>query len=512
MADYIYMMESRLSPEQQRGAVLLQDLARAHEMNLYLTGGTIRDIISGFTIRDLDFTVEGNPLRLQRELEKAGTEIQGVNESWQELLLQLPGSLRASINMARSEKYGKPGKPPDVRSAPIMEDLRRRDFTVNAMALSLNPGSRGLLLDPANGLADLEAKLLRILHNYSFLEDPSRLIRATRFMARFHWTLEERTQARYDAAIENDYIEHMEERAAGQEIEQLAYEDEPMPVMKALEKEGWLKALHPRLSVSKIDTQGLAQLLKTRQQMVELGYTPNISAGVMYFLMSRVADRDVAEMQHMIPRKGFVKAWQNLESDSKQLAQRLNSKEAAVPSKAWNLLTQSRPELIAFLETTARQQAVKQKIRNFLGKWRQIKTRFPLPQMTEMRITPDLPAYPRLANDMFFLMLDGKLRSSSEIAKYLKPFAPPPPPPPPPPPKKGRVKKHEEEEGQEKAGKKAAGAEAAAKTGAKPAAAAHPAKEAKKEVKKKSSTKKKSPAKRRSSSKRSKSSKKKKRR
>ena len=70
-------------------------------------------------------------------------------------------------------------------------------------------GSRGLLLDPFNGVADIEAKLIRILHNYSFLEDPSRLIRATRFSARFHWPLEERTQARYDAAKEGKYIDHI---------------------------------------------------------------------------------------------------------------------------------------------------------------------------------------------------------------------------------------------------------------------------------------------------------------
>src|SRR5213082_3410530 len=240
MADYIYMMESRLSPEQQRAVALMQEAARAHSINLYLTGGTIRDIISGFTIRDLDFTVEGDPQRLQRELEKAGAEIQGGNEH--EILLQFAGSVRGAINRAYTEKYGKPGKSPEIENASIMEDLRRRDFTVNSMALSLNPGSRGLLLDPTNGVADIEAKLLRVLHNYSFLEDPSRLIRATRFVARFHWNMEERTQARYAAAVENNYIEHLHnERVIGQESEQLAYEDEPLPIMKALEKEGWLK-------------------------------------------------------------------------------------------------------------------------------------------------------------------------------------------------------------------------------------------------------------------------------
>src|SRR5262249_1569160 len=153
--------------------------------------------------------------------------------------------------------YEKVGKPPVISPSTILEDLRRRDFTMNAMALSLNPGSRGLLMDPFNGIADVEAKLIRTINNYSFAEDPSRLIRATRFNARFHWPLEERTQARYESAKENDYMEHISGPARGYEIEQLAYEDDPLYIIKALEKEDWLKALHPRWSSARMDVNGL---------------------------------------------------------------------------------------------------------------------------------------------------------------------------------------------------------------------------------------------------------------
>ncbi len=185
--------------------------------------------------------------------------------------------------MARTERYEKAGKPPLIAPSTIIEDLRRRDFTVNAMALSLNPGSRGLLMDPYNGAADIEAKLLRILHNYAFVEDPSRLIRATRLAARFHWPLEERTQARFDSARENNYIEYITNRAIGYEIAQLAYEDDPLHIVRVLEKEGWLKILSPHWTTAKVDTANLAQLLKMRQQMNELGYTPDPASAVMYF-------------------------------------------------------------------------------------------------------------------------------------------------------------------------------------------------------------------------------------
>src|SRR6202158_2780126 len=354
MADYIYTMEIRLTPDQQRGVTLVQDIARSAGMNIYLTGGAVRDIISGFPIRDLDFSVQGNPLKLQKDLEKAGVRIAGVDDDFKTLYLGLPGNVRAEISMARIEHYEKAGKPPIISPATLIEDLRRRDFTVNAMALSLNPGSRGLLMDPFNGAADIEAKLIRILHNYSFVEDPSRLIRAARFAARFHWPIEERTQARIQSAQENNYI---------------------------------------------------------------------------------------ADMRKLIPRKDLVAAWKDLEDNAKDLAKRLTGKEAATPSRTWKLLSEARPEMVLFLEVTARQQAVAQKIKNFFGKWRQVQQKIPLLEMTELRITPQMPEYPKIAHDVFMLLLDGKLHSRTEILKFLKPQSPPPPPPPPPPPKRGRAAK-----------------------------------------------------------------------
>src|SRR3954470_12688740 len=265
MADYIYTMEIRLTPDQLKGVGLIQDVARAAGMNIYLTGGAIRDIISGFSIRDLDFTVQGNPLKLQKDLVKAGATIGFADDDLKALHLVLPGNVRAEISMARTERYEKTGRPPIISPATIIEDLRRRDFTVNAMALSLNPGSRGLLMDPFNGTADIEAKLIRILHNYAFVEDPSRLIRATRFAARFHWPLEERTQARFLAAKENNYIEYISKAAIGYEIEQLAYEDDPVHIVKTLEKEDWLKVLSSHWTTAKVDVDGLSELVHTRQ-------------------------------------------------------------------------------------------------------------------------------------------------------------------------------------------------------------------------------------------------------
>jgi len=442
MADYIYTLETRLSPDQLKAVALVQDAAKAAEMNLYLTGGAIRDVITGFPIRDLDFTVQGNALKLQKDLERAGAVVGDSDDETRTLLLTFKGGVRAEIAMARSERYDKPGKPPQIAPATISEDLRRRDFTVNAMALSMNEGSRGLLMDPFNGVADIEAKVIRVLHNYAFLEDPSRLIRASRFTTRFHWPLEERTQARYTSAKENNYIEYIRNSIIGYEIEQLAYEDDALSVLKVYEKEGWLKILNPRWSTAKADIASLSALMKTRQQMNELGYTPDVAPAVLYFLTDRMGEKDISDLRRAIPRKDLVEAWKDLEDNAQQLSKRLAGKEAATPSRTWQLLSGARPEMILFLAITARQQAVAQKIKNFFTKWRHVQQKIPLPEMTELHITPQLPEYSKISNDVFLMLLDGKLRSRTETLKYLKPLAPPPPPPPPPPTgKRGRAAK-----------------------------------------------------------------------
>ena len=351
----------------------------------------------------------------------------------------MPGNVRAELNMTRAETYDHPGEPPTIASATINEDLRRRDFTINAMALSLNPGSRGLLLDPFNGVADIEAKVLRVLHSYAFLEEPVRLIRATRLSARFHWPLEERTQARYDAAKENNYIENIGKRAVGYELEQLAHEDDPLHIMRALDKEGWLKVLHPHWSMAKVDTSELGQVVKTRQMINDLGYSVEAGPIVMYFLTRRMGDKDTSEIQRMIPRRDFVDKWKRLESGARDLAKKLTSKEAGTPSRSWKVLSHASPENILFLSLTTKHQAVDQKLKNFFTKWRQMKEKLPFPEMAELRITPQLPEYPKLMDEAFLLLLDGKLRSHAEIMSFLKPYEPPPPPPPPAP-RRGRGK------------------------------------------------------------------------
>ncbi len=189
MPDYMFLLESRLSPEQRAVMMRVQELAASMGFNLYLTGGTVRDLITGASLRDLDFTVEGNPSKIARELEKGGAKILSEDEKLRHIEVLFAGDVEGSIAAARDDHYVRPGTRPELRWSTIMEDLRRRDFSLNSIAISLNPASRGLLLDPTNGLSDIERGEVRALTIHSFTNQPVRLLRVLRFAARMGFKL-----------------------------------------------------------------------------------------------------------------------------------------------------------------------------------------------------------------------------------------------------------------------------------------------------------------------------------
>ena len=247
MPDYMYMLESRLSAEQRAAMLRVQKLAAETSLNVYLTGGAVRDLISGMPIADLDFTVEGNPARLAQELEKEGARIVSQDEKQRHIEMQFSGDVDGSLAAARDDVYARPGTRPEVRWATIMEDLHRRDFSLNAIAISLNPASRGLLLDPTNGLADLENREVRGLSIHTFSNQPVRLLRAVRYAARMEFKLESRTAEWFALAVERQLVDSIPPTDIGHELRQAAREDKPAAVLKAWEAQGLLGTIHPQL-------------------------------------------------------------------------------------------------------------------------------------------------------------------------------------------------------------------------------------------------------------------------
>jgi tRNA nucleotidyltransferase/poly(A) polymerase len=384
---------------------------------------------SGSPVRDLDVAVQGNALKLKKDIEKAGGEIAGENDEFQAVFVRFPGGVRLEIGSTLSVSYPKPGKPV-VKPATILDDLRRRDFTANAMALSLNDGSYGLLMDPLNGVADIENRELRLVSNYGFIEDPVRMIRAARLMARLGWQMDERTLSRYETGKAEGYIAAMDAFHRGYETEEIFHEEDPLRVLKRLEAEGWMKHLFPALASAKVNAAELDRLRESQMQLVMQGINPATATANFPYLTSKLAPKDLVALKKSFPRQGFVAEIAALEGEAKAFAAEFSGKGAATPSQAWKLLHTAKPESILWVAHTSKNGAIQAKFKGFYTEWAQAKQKIPYVLMQEMRITPDLPVYNELLDKLFFELMDNKLTTPEEMKAYLEPFSPPAPPPP----------------------------------------------------------------------------------
>lgn len=429
MADYIYLLQTRLTSAQQKALATVRDVARARGLTVFLVGGAVRDLTSGSPIRDLDVIVQGSAAKLRKDLEQVGGLLVGESQTFQSLFFHFPGGVRMEVGSALSITYPKPGKPV-AEAANILDDLRRRDFTANSMAISLNEGSYGLLMDPMNGVADIENRELRLVSNYGFIEDPSRMIRAARLAARLGWHMEERTQGRYDTGKDEGYIAAMSSAARGYETEEILREEDPLRVLRRLESEAWIKHLFPAWTAAKVNEAELSRLRDTVGQLNSMGIFPDPSAAYFPLLTAKLTSKESAELKASFARAGFAKQIDSLEAEAKVFGVQFAAKENAAPSAAWKLLKAAVPESILWLAHSTKSLPVQNRFKSFFTEWPQARQRIPYALMQEMRITPDLPGYAELVEQIFFAIMDGKLETPEAAKAFLEPFSPPAPPPP----------------------------------------------------------------------------------
>lgn len=428
MADYIYLLQNRLTPAQRQALEAVREAARVRGVTVFLVGGAVRDLSSGTPVRDLDFAVQGEVSTLAEDLSAAGAVLAGKNPVLSSSFFIFPGGVRAELGPTLSVSYPKPGQP-ETQPAAILDDLRRRDFTANAMAISLNEGSFGLLLDPLNGIADMENRELRLVSNYGFIEQPALLLRAARLSERLGWTLEERTQGRYETAKEENYIAALPARDRGYELEEIFYEEDPLAALAHLNEEGWKEILSPAWTDAKADRDGLDRVRDLMGQMEQMGIHTDPAPVFFPLLTAKLSQQDLAELKASFVRPGFVQQIEQLEARSKDLATQMSSKTAAAASDTWKLLFAAEPEVVLWLAYSSRSSAIQAKFRAFLNEWPQMRQRIPYGLMQEMRITPDLPGYDKLLDDLFFALIDGKLSTVEATRAFLEPFSPPAPAP-----------------------------------------------------------------------------------
>jgi tRNA nucleotidyltransferase/poly(A) polymerase len=373
MSDYMFMLESHLNADHNRVVSEVTALANAASVNLYLAGGAVRDMLGGFPIRDLDFTLETPaPKFAQQVAEQLGGEIcfEDPYHRFSELIL--PGGVTTQIAVTREEQYAKPGgKPRITTSVPIWADLKRRDFTVDGIALGLNRGSRGQLRDPNNGIADLQNRELRASYSGIFFDDPARMLRMVRLKHRLGFTVEERTMRQFENARADDLHNLVPAEARLEELKQIAQEPLAAEILKEYQTAGLMPLLSAALTGDKLDVHALEKLERLRKLIPPGLFGSN--GGWMAFADVLTATLNIREKPELARNTGMdrhaVDAIKKLSTDAKKLESRLKSARMQKPSQVYFALEPASGDLILYLLYQSQQRIVQDRIRNYLQKY-----------------------------------------------------------------------------------------------------------------------------------------------
>lgn len=425
MSDYMFMLESHLNAGQTKAVAQLRDAAEKANLSLFLAGGAMRDMMGGFPIRDLDFTLEGGGVKFARAVaQKAGAEIISVDETRKSAELRFPGNITGSISMARQEKYTKPGGKPQVQPATIHEDLRGRDFTVNAIALSLGRASRGLLLDPTNGLGDLGHKELRATTNYALYDDPSRILRMIRFRVRLGFVIDERTMNQYRNVREAKLETRISPRYREQELSQIALDPLAGEILNALEEENLLYLISPALSGPKLNLPAFQKLQKARQSLPSgIDIETNAYSLFLFLLLEKLSAKERQQLSKSIGiPKASLDAATKLEARAAKVEKELATANLQRPSVLYSLLSKVPGEILLFLLMRSGQRLVLDRTRNYLQKYLPAALEISAKDVIEQGAEPGTPKFAKLQQKMIAARLDAR-------PKKVVIEEPPPPPP-----------------------------------------------------------------------------------
>lgn len=255
------LMRERLPARVQRVFESVGQLAVREDAHVYVVGGFVRDLLIGERNLDLDLLAEPDGVHLAEQFARE-QQAEFRDKGFGTARVELPDHLVVEFATARTESYAQPGALPEVEPSSIIDDLRRRDFTINAMAADLRPERFGELLDPFGGRADLNRRRIRVLHNLSFVEDPTRIFRAVRFENRFHFRMDVQTEDLARHAIRHDVLARISPERVLRELYRTFREPRPLGALLRLQDLGILEWIAPGLRLDEALFQSLPGALE----------------------------------------------------------------------------------------------------------------------------------------------------------------------------------------------------------------------------------------------------------
>ncbi|WP_319466857.1 CBS domain-containing protein [uncultured Pseudodesulfovibrio sp.] len=402
------------------------DLGNELGWEVYAVGGFVRDILLGRPNLDLDLVVEGDGISFARKLaSRLGGRVK-AHTKFKTAVVVLDDGQRVDVATARLEYYEYPAALPTVELSSIKMDLYRRDFTVNALALRINPGRFGQLVDFFGAERDIRNRTIRVLHSLSFVEDPTRILRAIRFERRFDFQIGGQTMRLIKNALNLELFSKLSGTRIMHELQWIMDEEDPISCLNRMEELGIMEAIHPLLKLKHDRVQVLMELSKVHNWYKLLYLEPEIEPWKLYILgLTMGIKRD--QITQVTKRLHFTK---KEERDFLQLRNQIGDalmklmgwKEGKSKlSRLYAILHPIPVEGILFLMARSKKEHIRRNISQYLARLRYISIDVSGNDLKEMGLEPG-PVYSLILDKLMTAKIDGTAETRAlqlKLAKHL---------------------------------------------------------------------------------------------
>jgi tRNA nucleotidyltransferase (CCA-adding enzyme) len=391
----------------------------------YVVGGFVRDLFLYRTNEDVDIVIEGDGIAFAKKY----AEIEGARihtyEKFGTAVIIFPDGFKIDVASARLEYYRFPAALPIVEMSSIKLDLYRRDFTINTLAIQLNPDKFGTLIDFFSARKDIKEKIIRVLQNLSFVEDPTRVFRAIRFEQRFGFTIGKLTDGLIDNAVSMNFFRGLSGRRVLTELKQILEEDNPVPAIIRLNDYDLLKFIHPSIQ---FDEQLISVLNSVRKAMAWhdlLFLDESYMKWVVYFLVlihtcDQQRSEEICSRVELAPR--YKKIFCSERFAAERCVLKMTRDLPVTNSTLYRELSGFRTELILYMMAISKQKTVKKAISLYFTRLRRVMVSLKGKDLQQMGVEPG-PIYREILQATLDAKLNGKLKTRKDELEFARDYA-----------------------------------------------------------------------------------------
>ncbi len=405
-----------IGPELRKILESIRETAAREGVKAYLVGGIVRDIILGIENEDIDIVVEGNGIEFAKSLcESLGGKKVVSHEKFKTAVVVVDENLKIDVATSRVEYYEYPTSLPTVEYGSLREDMFRRDFTINSLALEVDNNRFGDLVDYFNGYKDIREKKIRILHNLSFIEDPTRIIRAFRFASRYGFDIAVETERLLQDSIENGFLKRVSWPRVKTELKIILGDRRPQRALEYLEKYGILKTIHPKIRYSSRMKEQIEKTADLKRLLDTLG----LEKWLVNFLVV-LENLNSDELNLVFSKFGFSGSFKKKyhlgSTKRKKILKELSI--ARKNSRIYDILKEITNEIIVLLYLEGNQD-LKENIEKYVYSLRNAECIVGGRDLIEMGGTPG-DHFKDILQEVFYFQLDNPESEKEELLKKLE--------------------------------------------------------------------------------------------